>query len=494
MNVFTKAPLRVSTRIGAVLFAAVVVVLAVGLLSMRLVGGTSAADLRRAGAAPGLAMARVLLTHSNLPPEQLGTQLGDVPGFSLAWYGPSGARLGQSHAGVDLVLHQLDPVDMRRADQSPGQPVFLQLDSIDSPTMAIMAIDRRDSKDIAYIGLFETELRVQLERLRKRVVAVLVVSALALAALASRWLAGRVRGRIVETRDVVKRIADGDLDGRLRADAVGDDELGELARDFNRMAQKVQTLVQDLREDDSRRRESFAGFAHEVNTPLASASAYLEALNTRHAQALPADARRYVQVACAQVQALGALCQDLETLAALEFDGVRMDCGPAALREIALAEVEALRLRAEAKGVAVQVEGDTGVAWVDRGRTAQILRNLLDNAIRHTLAGRQVRVHVADGAEWVQVEVRDEGEGIAGDLLARLGQPLFRTDASRDRSTGGRGLGLASALGLVRAQGGQHSISSQPGVGTTVLLRLPARAPQPADPGQMSTKVNAAPR
>lgn len=470
-----RAP-RVSSRIGAVLFATVVTVLAVSLLVMRIVGGSSAAELRTAAVGPGLAMARSLVVHGDLNPTRLRNQLGDLPGFSLAWYGADGARLGQSHAEFDLVLQRLSADDRQRADTAKGQPVFLELTKLDSPTMAILATDPASSHGIAYVGLFESELRGRLERFRLRVMLPLLATALVLALLASRWLAGRLHTRIVETRDVVRRIADGDLAGRLPAHQADDDELGALTSDFNRMAERLQRLVEDLRSHDTRRRETFAGFAHEVNTPLANASAYLEALNSRHAQTLTPDARRYVQVAFAQVQALAALCHDLETLAALEYDGVRLDCGPANLRDIAVAEVEAQRLLAEGQGVAVVVEGEPITAWVDRGRTAQILRSLLDNAVRHTPAGRRVQVLLRQQGDWAELEVCDEGDGIAPELLPQLGQPLFRVDASRNRDTGGRGLGLAIAFGLVQAQGGHHSVASQPGAGTAVKLRLPLGA------------------
>ena len=464
---------RVSVRIGGTLLVTTVVVLLSSVIAMRVVGGRHAPEIRRAALSPGFALVRGLLASR---PAEHGAALREVLGaerdFCVAYYDAEGRLLARSRDDYEELPGRLEAEDRARALAAGGQPVFLGDLALDSPTAAVATSGGGAGASVVYVGIFESSVGRALKRLRPRVLAATFAGAMGLAGLASLLLAARIRRRILAARAVVGRIADGALGERL--ELTGDEELDVLARDFNRMTARLERAIADLHVDQARRRETFAAFSHEVNTPLANASAYLEALVSRHGPALPAEVRRYLDVAFAQVRALDELCGDLETLAALQFDGVRLDCSPTALLEVAREEADALRLRAEERKVVLRVSGAAGVASVDRGRMGQVLRSLLDNAVRHTRAGCGVQVVVAELGAEVVVEVTDAGEGSPPALLKHLGEPLFRADLSRDRRTGGRGLGLAIAFGLVASQGGSWAVRSEVGVGTTVSLRLPS--------------------
>jgi signal transduction histidine kinase len=109
----------------------------------------------------------------------------------------------------------------------------------------------------------------------------------------------------------------------------------------------------------------------------------------------------------------------------------------------------------------------------DRQRLGQVLRNVLGNAIRYTPSGRRVELRAVARGQLVALEVEDQGPGIAAADLAHLGERFYRSDASRDRRTGGRGLGLAIARGIVEAHGGRLSFRSTLGAGTCVTIEIP---------------------
>jgi signal transduction histidine kinase len=270
-------------------------------------------------------------------------------------------------------------------------------------------------------------------------------------------------------------MASGDLDARLPGDE--DDELGALARDFNVMADRVQALVVSLRAEEARQKTLFATFTHEIGTPLTSVLGYLEALAMPEVDADEATRRRYVAVAYERARQLDALADDLTTLSRLDWDGLPLDRTAEDLGALARREVEALAPEAAARPLTVRVEEGAAVADVDPVRLGQVIRNLLTNAIRHATPGTDVVLAARVVGDEARLTVTDRGEGIAPEHLARLGEPLYRPDASRDRATGGRGLGLAISRGIVRAHGGTLEIRSTVGRGTTVEIRIPMRAP-----------------
>jgi signal transduction histidine kinase len=129
---------------------------------------------------------------------------------------------------------------------------------------------------------------------------------------------------------------------------------------------------------------------------------------------------------------------------------------------------------------------DKVVVWGDRDRLRQVLSNLVENACAYTREGSTIRLRAAPRAHWVELIVEDNGPGIPAADLARLGERFYRGDGTRSRQTGGSGLGIAIARGIVQAHGGTLTVASEPGLGTTVTVRLPranrAVAPSAAMP------------
>jgi two-component system sensor histidine kinase BaeS len=224
------------------------------------------------------------------------------------------------------------------------------------------------------------------------------------------------------------------------------------------------------------RRRSFADWTHEITTPLSSVLGYLESLQMPGFD--EATRARYVDTAYERALALRALTDDLATLSQLDFDGLRLDRVPVDVPLLVELETRALAPSAGAAGVELAVGAIApGLALLgDRQRLGQVLRNVLTNAIRHTRPGARVELRALAQGDRVAIEIEDHGSGIAAAHLAHLGERFYRPDGSRDRRTGGRGLGLAIARGIVEAHGGTLAIHSQLGVGTRVTIAIPSGA------------------
>ena len=235
-----------------------------------------------------------------------------------------------------------------------------------------------------------------------------------------------------------------------------------------------------LRQLEQVRTEFVANVSHELRTPLTAIQGYLETL-LGGAMDDPAHARRFLEVVFRHTERLGRLLNDLTDLSNIELGRVSLHRGPVALAEVVEGTLEIVRAKADAGGVRLEARlpADLPAVQADRDRLAQILINLVDNAVKYTPRGGQVTVEAAAGAGLVEVAVVDTGVGIPPADLPRITERFYRVDRARSRELGGTGLGLAIVKHLVAAHGGTLAIESRPGEGTRVRVTLPA-APPPA--------------
>jgi len=221
------------------------------------------------------------------------------------------------------------------------------------------------------------------------------------------------------------------------------------------------------------RKEFVANVSHELRTPLAIIKGYVETLLDGEPVA-PPDAEQFLRTIQRHSRRLEALIEDLLTISALESQQVRLDVGPASLRSIASAVSEELSAQAKAKsiGVAIEIAEDAPQVRADAQRLHQVLFNLLDNAVKYTQAGGQVRIFAKDGAEEIEVCVADNGSGIAPEHLPRIFERFYRADKARSRELGGTGLGLSIVKHIVQAHGGRVWAESELGQGSTIHFTL----------------------
>jgi two-component system sensor histidine kinase BaeS len=271
-----------------------------------------------------------------------------------------------------------------------------------------------------------------------------------------------------------RRMAAGDYDVRVAAGS--NDEVGELARAFNRMAADLATV-------DRQRRDLVATVSHELRTPLAALVAVLENLDDRVTEPDP----HTIHVALGQAQRLSELVADLLDLSRVEAGVVPLDRGPVAMAPL-VGEV-AGEVGDGGRGVRVDVLVEPPALEIvaDRSRLHQLMVNLLDNAVRHSPDGGVVRILVAAPYGVPRIEVIDEGPGIAPDDRERV---FERYGTLRDDGGGGTGLGLAIARWVAELHGGRIALlDPRPGEhGAHFRVELPAQGralpPPPAPEGR----------
>jgi two-component system phosphate regulon sensor histidine kinase PhoR len=226
----------------------------------------------------------------------------------------------------------------------------------------------------------------------------------------------------------------------------------------------------------SLRREFIANASHELKTPLTSIRGYAETLLHGGLEDLENRAR-FVDKIRAQAERLEALVEDMLLLADLERPDAELDLKDWNLAEVARDMVASLENLAERRGLKLELTSTPGmIVRMDRRRIEAALRNLLDNALKHTDAGR-VSVAVERNPSYARVTVADTGRGIGPEHLPRLFERFYRVDTGRSRALGGTGLGLAIVKHAVELHGGRVGVESAPGKGSAFWFEIPFQGP-----------------
>jgi signal transduction histidine kinase len=310
-------------------------------------------------------------------------------------------------------------------------------------------------------------------------------------------LAQALAQRVTALHAGAHALAGGNLDARVAS--AGTDELAALAAEFNAMAAQLAAAAAERQRLELARRDLIAAISHDLRTPLASLRVMTEAL----ADGLvddPATTTRYLTTMRSQIGHLSGLIDDLFELAQIDAGALRLELQRASLDDLISDALEGLRPQAVAKGVQLQgsVAPGVGPVLVAPQKIERVLYNLVTNAIRHTPGdglvtitampeGRGMGVrgqgsgaqmptpipHPPSPIPYVLVEVTDTGEGIAAEDLPRVFDRFYRGEKSRSRATGGAGLGLAIARGIVEAHGGQIWAESAQGRGACIRFTLP---------------------
>jgi len=271
---------------------------------------------------------------------------------------------------------------------------------------------------------------------------------------------------LTDMADTADRVGAGDLS--VRTGITRSDEVGRVAEAFDAMAAELEEAEKQRLRDDEARRRFFAAVGHDLRTPLASLQAAIEALE----DGVAPDPDRYLRSMERDVAALGALVDDLFLLARMDSGSITIDSMPVDVTEIADEAIEVLRPVAVRSDVVLRLEAeDRTVVPGGTEAVSRALRNLIENAIRHSPPGSEIVVQVRNG-HGATVRVVDQGPGFDPEFIDRAFERFTRADDARGRDTGGSGLGLAIASGFVTALGGE--IWAEPGPGGRVGFRLPA--------------------
>jgi two-component system, OmpR family, sensor histidine kinase BaeS len=308
----------------------------------------------------------------------------------------------------------------------------------------------------------EEHLRHSLDRLHLAAGGVSVVAALALAFVLAQGLAAPLR----RIRRGAEELAAGHLDVRVVVD--GGPELDAVAGALN-------ALGATLAHEEQLRKASVADLAHELRTPVNGLLGRIEA-------ALDGVLEPEANLAAMHGEAvrLTRLLDDLASLADAEQPGLLFDKEEVDLARLVRAAADRWRIRLAERGLTLEAATAPAPVVGDPARLTQVIDNLLENALRYTEPGGLVKIRTATDGDEAVLEVADTGIGVAATDLPHLFKRFWRGERSRSRATGGAGIGLAIVAELVRAHEGRIEVDSEPGVGSTFRVLVPASVRRPA--------------
>lgn len=275
------------------------------------------------------------------------------------------------------------------------------------------------------------------------------------------FLERRITAPIRALTQAAQGLGEGDLSRRVKY--TGKDEIGKLTNTFNSMAG-------DLERTEQLRRNMIADSAHELRTPISNIRGYLEGIRDGVIKPEP----NTVNILYEETMQLANLVDDLQDLTLADAGELKLNCQPENIGEI-IKYNAALQVHAEAGGLSIvtEIPDDLPLVNVDKRRIGQVLRNLLDNALKHTFSGGIIKVTAETQPGLLKISVIDSGEGIPAADLPNIFERFYRVDPSRNRATGGNGLGLTIAKRLVEAHGGTMDVQSELGKGSRFSFTIP---------------------
>lgn len=285
------------------------------------------------------------------------------------------------------------------------------------------------------------------------------------------FLSGTITNRVQRLERAAGQIAAGDLDVKVPVE--GQDELSALAETFNQMSDQLKKTAEQQAALERMRSDLIAWVSHDLQTPLTSVRAILEALADGVAED-PETIQRYLRTAQRDIQSLSTLIDDLFQMAQLDAGGLPLDREWGSLSDLISDTLESFRQLAEKQGIDLNgAAHECDPVDMDIQRIGRVLNNLVGNAIRHSSQGDSVLVQAWRDENQVIVTVCDSGEGIQEADLPHVFDRFYRGEKSRNRRTGGAGLGLAISKGIVEAHGGSITVDSKYGEGTCFKFTLP---------------------
>jgi signal transduction histidine kinase len=268
------------------------------------------------------------------------------------------------------------------------------------------------------------------------------------------FVAANLNHGLSELADSAQQIAGGNLEARVVI--AGRDEVARAGASFNEMADQLQEAEQQRLELEKLRRDLIAWTSHDLRTPLTSIRAMIEALHDGVVTD-PETTQRYYSTMRFDIIALNSLLDDLFELAQLDAGGLVLELSPHSLSDMISDSLEGFQALAAQKNISLtgEIGEHLDPVNLNAAKIGRVLSNLMSNAIRYTPENGQIHVCALRTAEGAVVTVQDSGPGFEPGDLPRVFEQFYRGELARSRATGGAGLGLAIARGIVEAHNGR---------------------------------------
>jgi signal transduction histidine kinase len=287
------------------------------------------------------------------------------------------------------------------------------------------------------------------------------------------FVSASVTDGLRQLASTAQQLAGGDLSARVEVS--GKDEVAQVGHAFNQMARQLQEVDQQRTELENLRRDLIAWASHDLRTPLTSIRVRVEALNDGLVED-PETVQRYYQSVLNDVLALNMLFDDMFELAQLDRIDVELQKAPESLSELIYDCLERFQALSEEQGVQMEARIGPRVdpVTLNSAKISRVLDNLLSNSLRYTPRGGRILLNANRKGKSVIISVEDNGPGFSEEDIPRLFEQFYRGEQARTRATGGAGLGLAIARGVVEAHNGRIWAENIPDGGARVTFTLPA--------------------
>lgn len=318
--------------------------------------------------------------------------------------------------------------------------------------------------DVSYYGpYYFNDNDFHFLKVLNAIIAVVGVIAVIGAVFAGIIFAKKISVPVVSVTNITKEISNGNYNKKI--------DTNEDTTEIAQLVQAVNHMSYMLNEQENIRKRLTSDVAHELRTPVANVSANIEAMVEG---ALEPDNAR-LESCYNELLRITDIISDLEKLRQIENEKLVLERTSVDVKELCESVIQAFKAQLESKQISFTVNADHVSLMADRNRLYQVMANLISNAIKYTQNGGCINVDVVDNKDFVAISVKDNGIGINESDLPFIFERFYRTDKSRNRTTGGAGIGLAIVKAIVLAHGGEVSVESKESVGSTFNVVLPQK-------------------
>ncbi|MBR0598748.1 sensor histidine kinase [Sinanaerobacter chloroacetimidivorans] len=316
--------------------------------------------------------------------------------------------------------------------------------------------------NISYFGpyfLSENDFRF-IDSLNKILITIGFLS-LILSIAAGILMAKRLSRPILKTADAAKQISAGDYTVRIQEDPD--------TKEVEALTESINQLAASLENQEKLRRRLTADVAHELRTPLATVQTHLEAI----IEGVWEPTKERLESCYDEMSRISNLVKDLEKLAKIESENLKLNKSPVDLLELTKKVIMNFEKETKTKNQQVSILGNSQEIYADRDRISQVLINLVSNAVKYTPDGGDIKITISQTEDAAIFQIEDSGAGIPEEEIPFIFERFYRADKSRNRMTGGSGIGLAIVKSIVEAHGGSIQVESRVEEGSSFMVILP---------------------
>ena len=274
-------------------------------------------------------------------------------------------------------------------------------------------------------------------------------------------------------KEATNAIREGNLDVPVKV--VGDDEVAELCRDFEDMRKHLKEAADEQLQTEKNNKVLISNISHDLKTPITAIKGYVEGIRDGVASS-PEKVDKYLHTIYNKANDMDRLVDELTLYSKIDTNRVPYNFTKIPVKRWFEDCAEELHEELEAQNVEVSYSGrvkEDTIMVGDPEQLKRVVNNIISNSVKYMDKDRKtIDIHVEDGEDFIRVEIRDNGKGIAGKDIPYIFDRFYRTDSSRNSSTGGSGIGLSIVKKIVEDHGGRIWASSREGVGTTMTIEM----------------------